>query len=61
MSKELIRDESLLQATGGTWTFDTLTQEEKDEFNRVNAGLNRDWDYVSYNDFILRMNEKYGQ
>ena len=33
----------------------------ENEFNRVNAGLNRDWDYVSYNDFILRMNEKYGQ
>ena len=61
MSKEIIRDESLLLANGGKWTIETLTEAERDEFYKVNEGLTREWDYISYNDFIRRMNEKYGQ
>lgn len=60
-SKKVIRDESLLEVAGGKWTYETLTQEEKDEFNRVSQALTDEWDYVGYNDFIRRMNAKYGE
>ncbi len=60
-SKKIIRDESLLEVAGGKWTFETLTPEEKEEFNRVNEALTDEWDYVGYNNFIRRMNAKYGE
>jgi hypothetical protein len=60
-SKKVIRDESLLEVAGGKWTYETLTQEEKDEFSRVSQALTDEWDYVGYNDFIRRMNAKYGE
>ena len=61
MDKKEIKDESLLKAVGGKWTIDTLTEEEKDEYYRVKDALEKDGDYVGYNDFIRRMNEKYGR
>ena len=36
-------------------------QEEKDDFSRVSQALTDEWDYVGYNDFIRRMNAKYGE
>ena len=60
MEDKKIRDESLLEVSGGKWTFDTLTPEEKERFNKVSAGLTHEWDYISYNEFIHEMNEKYG-
>ena len=61
MDKKKIRDDSLLEAVGGKWTIDTLTEEEKDEYYRVKEALEKDGDYVGYNDFVRRMNEKYGR
>ena len=61
MDKKELRDESLHEAVGGKWTIDTLTAEEKDEYYRVKDALEKDGDYVGYNDFIRRMNEKYGR
>ena len=60
MKDRKIRDESLLEVSGGKWTFDTLTPEEKERFNKVSAGLTHEWDYISYNEFIHEMNAKYG-
>ncbi|MBR3250868.1 MAG: hypothetical protein IKF80_04080 [Erysipelotrichaceae bacterium] len=60
MDKKEIRDDSLLAATGGRWKYETLTDEEKERFNKVCAGLNHDYDYISYNEFIHEMNAKYG-
>ncbi len=54
-------DESLLAVNGGSWTVDTLTKEEKDEFYRLSAELTTEYNYVGYNDFIYRMNAKYGE
>lgn len=61
MEKELIRDESLLEVNGGSWTFETLTPKEREEFMRVNEDLTENWNYIAYNDFIRRMNAKYGE
>jgi hypothetical protein len=58
--KNVIRDESLLEVAGGKWNLDTLTEEEKDEWYKVNEDLTQNWNYVAYNDFVIRMNEKYG-
>jgi hypothetical protein len=60
-SKKVIRDESLLEVAGGKWTYETLTEEEKQEFNKVSQALTDEWDYIGYNDFIRRMNAKYGE
>ena len=61
MKENEIRDESLLEVNGGKWTLETLTPEERDEFMRVSQELTDNWNYVEYNDFIRRMNEKYGK
>lgn len=61
MEKEPIRDESLLEVNGGSWTLETLTPEEREEFMRVNEDLTENWNYIAYNDFIRRMNAKYGE
>ncbi len=46
---------------GGSWTLETLTPEEREEFMRVNEDLTENWNYIAYNDFIRRMNAKYGE
>lgn len=61
MEDKKIRDESLLEVSGGKWTFETLTPEERERFNQVSTGLTREWDYISYNEFIHEMNKKYGE
>ena len=61
MKENEIRDESLLEVNGGKWTLETLTPEEREEFMRVSQELTDNWNYVEYNDFIRRMNEKYGK
>ena len=35
--------------------------EEREEFMRVNEDLTENWNYIAYNDFIRRMNAKYGE
>ena len=60
MDKNEVRDESLLEAASGGWTYETLTDEERERFQRVSDALTEDWDYISYNDFIQDMNKKYG-
>ena len=60
MTKKELRDESLLEVNGGSWTYETLTPEEKKRFHEVSQALTDEWDYVGYNQFILDMNEKYG-
>ena len=60
MEDKKIRDESLLEVSGGKWTLETLTPEERERFYEVSEGLTKEWDYVSYNEFIQEMNEKYG-
>ena len=60
MEDQKIRDESLLEVSGGKWTLETLTPEERKRFYEVSEGLTEEWDYVSYNEFIQEMNEKYG-
>ena len=60
MASKEIRDESLLEINGGGWTYETLTPEEQKRFEEVNQGLSEEWDYISYNEFILEMNKKYG-
>ena len=61
MAGKEIRDESLLEVNGGGWTFQTLTPEEQKRFNEVYRGLNDEWNYIGYNEFILEMNNKYGE
>jgi hypothetical protein len=61
MDKKKIMDELLHLVNGGKWNFDTLTEEEKDEYFKVKDELERDGNYVAWNDFIDRMNEKYGK
>ena len=61
MDKKKIMDELLHQVNGGKWNFDTLTEEEKNEYFKVKDELERDGNYVAWNDFIDRMNEKYGK
>ena len=61
MAGKEIRDESLLDVNGGRWTYDTLTPEEQKRFNEVYRGLNDEWNYIDYNEFILEMNNKYGE
>ncbi|MBR4457331.1 MAG: hypothetical protein IKS32_14095 [Solobacterium sp.] len=58
--KNKINDEKILEISGGKWTLETLTPEEQDEFMKVSEELNWGWNYVAYNDFIERMNKKYG-
>ena len=60
MTKKELRDESLLEVNGGSWTYETLTPEEKKSFHEVSQALTDEWDYVGYNQFIRDMNEKYG-
>ena len=60
MDKKEIRDDSLLETAAGGWTYETLTKEERERFQRVSDALKDDYDYISYNDFILDMNKKYG-
>ena len=60
MEDQKIRDESLLEVSGGKWTLETLTPEERERFYEVSEGLTEEWDHVSYNEFIQEMNEKYG-
>ncbi|MBQ3459944.1 MAG: hypothetical protein IJH14_04660 [Solobacterium sp.] len=60
MEDKKIRDESLLEVSGGKWTLETLTPEERERFYEVSEGLTNEWDYISYNEFIQEMNEKYG-
>lgn len=60
MTKKELRDESLLEVNGGSWTYEALTPEEKKRFNEVSQALTDEWDYVGYNQFIRDMNEKYG-
>ena len=60
MTKKELRDESLLEVNGGSWTYETLTSEEKKRFNEVSQALTDEWDFVGYNQFIRDMNEKYG-
>jgi len=61
MEKKMIRDESLLEVNGRSWTIETLTPEERQEYYKISADLTDNWNYVAYNDFIRRMNEKYGE
>lgn len=60
MEQNMVKDESLLEVNGGKWTIDTLTEEEREEYYKVAEGLREEYNYVAYNDFIRRMNEKYG-
>ena len=60
MTKKELRDESLLEVNGGSWTYETLTPEEQKRFHEVSQALTDEWDYVGYNQFIRDMNEKYG-
>ncbi len=60
MEDQKIRDESLLEVSGGKWTLETLTPEERERFYEVSEGFTNEWDYISYNEFIQEMNEKYG-
>lgn len=60
MEDRKIRDESLLEVSGGKWTLETLTPEERERFYEISEGLTTEWDYISYNEFIQEMNEKYG-
>jgi len=50
-----------MKVSGGKWTLETLTPEERDELYKVSADLTDNWNYVAYNDFIERMNAKYGK
>ena len=61
MEKRKINDEEIMKVSGGKWTLETLTPEERDELYKVSADLTDNWNYVAYNDFIERMNAKYGK
>ena len=39
MTKKELRDESLVEVNGGSWTYETLTLEEKQRFNEVSQAL----------------------
>ena len=39
MEDKKIRDESLLEVSGGKWTLETLTPEERERFYEVSEGL----------------------
>ena len=56
--KKKIDEAKLLEITGGKWSLETLTKEEQDEFMKVSEDLN--CNYIAYNDFVERMNKKYG-
>ncbi len=56
--KKKIDEAKLREITGGKWSLETLTKEEQDEFMKVSEDLN--WNYIAYNDFVERMNKKYG-
>jgi hypothetical protein len=58
--KKKIDDAKLREITGGKWNLETLTKEEQDEFMKVSEDLNWNWNYIAYNDFVERMNKKYG-
>jgi hypothetical protein len=60
MENKDLRDDSLLEVAGGGWKYETLTPEERERFNKVCEGLNHDYNYIDYNEFILEMNAKYG-
>ena len=55
MAGKEIRDENLFDVNGGRWTYDTLTPEEQKRFNDVYRGLNDEWNYIDYIEFILEM------
>jgi len=42
MDKKEIRDDSLLETATGGWTYETLTNEERERFQRVSDVLKED-------------------
>ena len=56
-----IESERRTLAKKGKIKVELLTPEERERFNQVSTGLTREWDYISYNEFIHEMNKKYGE
>ena len=55
-----IKDDSLLEISGGKWDVFSITEEERIRYFKVKEMYEEEGDYISYNEFIRDMDAKYG-
>ena len=55
-----IKDDSLLEVSGGKWDVFSITEEERIRYFKVTEKYEEEGDYISYNEFIRDMDAKYG-